>query len=145
MRGRLALATLASLLALAACGGSEGGLRVEDAWVRQPVGERPAAAYMTIVNDGAQADALLGAATEVAESAELHETVMEGTVMKMRPVSRLEIPAGERVALEPGGLHIMLKGITQELKPGDTITLTLRFQRAGQITVQAEVRELTSR
>lgn len=145
MRWIVAVAVLGSLLALAACRGSEDGLRVEDAWVREPVGDRPSAAYMTIVNDGGRADALVAASTHAAETAELHQTVMEGTVMRMQPVPRLEIPAGGRVSLEPGGLHIMLKGIRRELKVGDVITLTLRFERAGDITVQAEVRELGSR
>ena len=67
---------------------------------------------------------------------------MEGQVMKMRPVpgQRLEIPARGAVELKPGGLHLMLIGLKQQLKPGDKIEVTLSFEKSGDKTVQAEVR-----
>jgi copper(I)-binding protein len=70
---------------------------------------------------------------------------MEAGVMRMRPVARIELPAGKSVRLAPGGLHVMLIDIKQPLKPGDKVPLTLTVQRAdltgrSVFTVQAEVR-----
>ena len=62
-------------------------------------------------------------------------------MMGMQPIARLEIPAGGTVELKPGSYHIMLIDLTKELKAGDTIEITLKFEKAGEITVTAEVRE----
>jgi hypothetical protein len=66
---------------------------------------------------------------------------MGGGTMGMRPIDRLEIPAGGTVELKPGSYHIMLIGLNQELKPGDKIEITLTFEKAGEVKVTAEVRE----
>jgi copper(I)-binding protein len=99
------------------------------------------AAYMVIRNTGGADDALIGAASDVADMVELHETTMEGSMAGMHPVEAIPVPAGGSVSLEPGGYHVMLIGLKEELQVGQTITLTLTFEKAGQITVQAEVRE----
>jgi len=96
---------------------------------------------MVIRNMGRTDDALIGAASDVAETVELHETTMEGDMAGMHPVEAIPVPAGGSVTLEPGGYHVMLIGLKQELQTGQMITLTLTFEKAGQITVQAEVRE----
>jgi copper(I)-binding protein len=62
-------------------------------------------------------------------------------MMGMRPIERLEIPAGGTVELKPGGYHIMLIQLVQELKVGDKIEITLTFEKAGDVTITAEVRE----
>jgi copper(I)-binding protein len=62
-------------------------------------------------------------------------------MMGMRPIARLEIPAGGSVELKPGGYHVMLIDLNQELKAGDKIEITLKFEKAGEIKVTAEVRE----
>jgi hypothetical protein len=74
---------------------------------------------------------------------------MEGGVMRMRPVARIELPAGKAVRLAPGGLHIMLVDLRQPLKPGDRVPLTLTVQGAdlasrSVLTVEAEVRDAGS-
>ncbi len=89
--------------------------------------------------------ALTAVASPAAASAELHSMSVEEGVMRMRPVARIELPPGKAVKLAPGGLHIMLIGVKQPLKPGDKVPLTLTVQRAGfsgpsVFTVQAEVR-----
>jgi copper(I)-binding protein len=168
-RTRLAAAVAAVALAiplLAACGGSGSGdgIEVADAWARpSPMVAGAGAAYMTITNSGSEADALLGAASDVATTVEVHETVameapaatdgmggMEtpaatdgtgGEMMGMRPVERVEIPAGGTVNLEPGGYHVMLIGLKEPLEVGSTIEITLTFEKAGERTVKAEVRE----
>jgi len=59
----------------------------------------------------------------------------------MAPVTAIAVPAGGEATLAPGGLHIMLIDLTRELTPGDEVTLTLTFEKAGDITVTAVVRE----
>jgi copper(I)-binding protein len=151
-----------ALLLLAACGGgTPEGITVQDAWVRPaPMEGGNAAAYMVITNGGPGDDALLGASADFAERAEVHETFttsadesgegmddmedmgdMEGgEMMGMRPVDSIAVPAGGSITLEPGGYHIMLLGVDQVFDEGDTVTLTLTFQNAGEVTVEAPVR-----
>lgn len=96
--------------------------------------------YVLIENSGPEADTLLGATSDAAQSTELHETRQEGGVMRMRPLAKVEVPAGGRIEMKPGGQHIMLLGLTRNLNPGDTVTVHLRFEKAGEQTVEAEVR-----
>ncbi|WP_376789032.1 copper chaperone PCu(A)C [Thermoflexus sp.] len=105
-------------------------------------GESTSAVYFVVVNDGDQPDALIGAVSDVAEKVELHETRMEGDVAKMQPVPRVEIPARGRVEFKPRGLHVMLIGLKRELQVGDTFTLTLRFEKSGEIPITVTVREM---
>ncbi|MBN1966087.1 MAG: copper chaperone PCu(A)C [Anaerolineae bacterium] len=100
------------------------------------------AVYMTIANQGGAADRLVSAATDVAAVVEIHETTMDDAgVMRMRPLSDgLEIPANGSAELEPGGVHIMLMQLQQDLVAGETITLTLTFESGKTLTVEAEVR-----
>jgi copper(I)-binding protein len=98
------------------------------------------AAYMTIANAGAAADRLIAGQTSVAEVVEIHEIVPEGDVMQMRPIEGgLEVPAGGSVTLEPGGYHVMLIGLSEDLVAGMTFDLTLTFEQAGDVVVQVVV------
>ncbi|HXF68924.1 MAG TPA: copper chaperone PCu(A)C [Thermoflexus sp.] len=127
-------------------------IQIQDPWARPGAmgmshgmghgGEGTSAVYFVVVNNGDQPDALIGAASDAAEQAELHETVMEGDVAKMRPVPRVEIPAKGRVEFRPRGLHVMLIGLKQDLKVGDTFTVTLRFEKSGEIRISVPVREM---
>lgn len=113
-------------LALAGCSGP-GPLDVEDAWVRLPaVPGRPAAAYFT-VQGGPQTRALIRVTADYAVRAEMHESMSGGGHMSMRPIARAPIPAGEEVAFEPGGKHVMLYDLDPRAKPGATTMLTLTF------------------
>jgi copper(I)-binding protein len=141
------LLTLVVAIAVAACGSSgaspsSGALTVTDAWARPSTGMAMAgAAYLTITNGTGVDDALLKVATPAAANPELHETTAgESGMMAMHPVDRIAVPAGQTVKLEPGGYHIMLINLTGDLKAGDTIQLTLTFEKAGDVTVTAEVR-----
>jgi hypothetical protein len=98
------------------------------------------AVYVTLSNTGSQADALVSAATDAAQTAELHETKHEGGVIKMRPVKAIPIPAGGKAELKPGGYHIMLMGLKHDLKPGDKVEVTLEFEHGGQVRIEAPVR-----
>jgi len=132
-------------LALAACGGSgrtTGGITVSDAWARpSPMMERAGAAYMVLQNNGAAEDKLLSVESDVAKTIELHETKEMNGMMQMSPVSNIPVAAGGKTELAPGGLHVMLIGLTRELKAGDKVQLTLNFEKAGKIPVTAEVKE----
>lgn len=97
-------------------------------------------AYMTLTNRGGSADSLVGVRCDLAGAAELHESVREGDVARMRPVARIEVPAGGQAMLAPGGRHVMLVGVKQELVPGATVPLVLRFERSGEVSVEAVVR-----
>ncbi|MEJ7555122.1 MAG: copper chaperone PCu(A)C [Aquificaceae bacterium] len=113
-------------------------IEVKDAWVREvPPTSKMSAAYMVIENKGKEADRLVDASNNVSEITELHETV-EG---RMRRVKAIEIPAGGKVELKPGGLHIMLINLKKPLKEGDTVELTLKFEKSGEVKVQAPVRK----
>jgi len=90
----------------------------------------------------------VSASTPVAAVVEIHEMKMEGDVMRMRAVPRLELPADRTVELKPGGYHVMLMELKQPLRKGDVVPITLNVQgRDGKteaIEVRAEVRELTA-
>jgi periplasmic copper chaperone A len=132
-------------LALAACGGSggaTGGITVSDAWARpSPMMERAGAAYLVIQNNGAAEDKLLSVESDVAQTIELHETKETNGMMAMSPVPNIPVPANGKAELKPGGFHVMLIGLTRELKVGDKVQLTLNFEKAGKIPVTAEVKE----
>jgi len=98
--------------------------------------------YLTLINEGREADRLISAASDVAETVEFHETKMEGDVMKMQPLPEgIEVPAGGQVELKPGGYHIMLINLKRDLKVGDRFTVTLEFEKSGTLNVEVEVRE----
>jgi copper(I)-binding protein len=101
------------------------------------------AIYMVIENKGAQAETLVAVDTSVARVNEIHETKeMENGMMGMQPVQGgLQIPANGSVTLKPGGYHIMLMNLRQDLTPGQNITLTLTFQSGAQLTLDVPVKE----
>ncbi len=111
---------------------------VDNAWSRAQIAGRHGAIFLTLTGrEGG--DRLIGASSPVATKVELHETVMEEGVMKMREVQGLPIPAGAVVTLQPGGLHIMLMNLKQPLKEADSVELTLVFEKAGAVTTTAKV------
>jgi len=75
----------------------------------------------------------------VSESVELHTMSMENNVMRMREVPAIDLPAGQRVELRPGGLHIMFINLKAPLKVGDTFPVRLRFEKAGEVEVSFKV------
>ena len=99
------------------------------------------AAYFVIVNDGNEADTLIGVSSEVANSTEMHETRIENDVAQMFPVVSLDIPAHGNVEFKPSGYHVMLVGLTQDLKEGDSIKITLHFDKSGSITLDVRIRQ----
>lgn len=116
-----------------------GHLQIEEAWARPAQAGDMTAVYLTIVNTGDHADALVAVHFDGAEMAEIDESRMEGDVMQMRPVASLEIPAGGTVELKPGGYHIMLMNLKHDLTAGEHASLTLEFEHSGQVAIEAEV------
>ena len=139
-------------LFLVACSASaqpdaaQNGIEIRGARVLLPGGDAmngmdsTLAGFMTIKNTSTAADRLTGISVDFAE-ASLHETKMEGDVMKMQAVSGLDIPAGQMVELRSGSYHVMFMNLTRQLKVGDTVNLTLEFQNAGKITFPVKVTE----
>ena len=99
------------------------------------------AAYVTITNHGDAADRLITAKTVLARRVEIHSMEMDNGVIRMRAVDGgLPIAAGGSVHLAPGGLHIMLMGLTTQLAAGSQREITLVFEKAGEITITATVK-----
>jgi hypothetical protein len=121
-------------------------IAVSDPWARRAPAAHGqgqtanGAVYMTIANRGSQADALVSAASDAAKVVELHEVRNEGGVMAMRPIPSMPLPAGGSLELKPGGYHVMLLGLTRHLHAGDKLKVTLTFEKAPPITVEAAVR-----
>lgn len=131
----------------AAAGEAERSVKVGNAWVRAPApGQKTAGAYVELTSD--QGAALVAAGSPAAARVEIHSSSVDGGVMRMRALLRIELPAGQTVKLTPGGLHLMLVDLKQPLKPGDKVSLTLSIQPSGQaagmalttVNLEAEVR-----
>jgi hypothetical protein len=129
------------LLALAGTLAQAETLNVSDAWVRQgPPTAQVLGAYMTLANPGAQEIAITSASSPQFETVEIHRTEIVDGMARMIPQERLAIPAGGRVALEPGGLHLMLINAKQPLAADATVRIELRLEGGGSVTVAAPVR-----
>ena len=121
-----------------------GDLRIEHPYsLPTPPGAKTGAVYLRAIrNNGREADRLLGAATAVAASVELHRSTIDKEIMRMRPVPTIDLPAGAEVLLRHGagqGHHIMLVGLKAPLVAGDRFQVTLRFERAGEREVTVNV------
>jgi periplasmic copper chaperone A len=116
-----------------------GEITIAHPYARATVAGQPTGgAFLTIENAGAD-DRLVSASAEVSKVVELHSMSMEGDVMRMRQLDSIALPAGKAVALKPGALHIMLIGLKAPLKEGDKFPLKLKFEKAGEVTVQVNV------
>lgn len=122
-----------------------GRLEIRDAWAAPtPNGVDVSAGYLTIVNGSREADRLVSAQTARAGRVEVHEMIMDGAVMRMRPVDVLEISAGETASLAPGGAHLMFYEVTAPFAEGQTISVQLDFERAGAVSVDLPVRRASA-
>ena len=139
----IAFALVISLTSLlSACIFSPHALTVQDAWARPAVMGENAAAYFTIENGTGSNDSLLSVSSEIAAAAEIHMSMAhDNDVMSMEMQEAVRIPGGDQVELKPGGLHVMLVDLNRDLKVGETVALTLRFQNAGNITIDIFVKE----
>lgn len=122
-----------------------GDIAIGHPWTRAAGANSNGAGFMTLKNNGAAGDRLISAASPAARVVELHTHIREGDVMRMRPVADIPIPPGQTVHLRPGGLHIMLIGLTEPLRQGTTMPLTLRFEQAGEVQVTLGVESAGAR
>ncbi|MCB1354608.1 MAG: copper chaperone PCu(A)C [Rhodobacteraceae bacterium] len=148
---RLRIVALAVLLAIALLPGAQAGeaeplagrdgIRIEDAYARAAgAAARSGAVYLTLANTGTAEDTLLSVTGDAAARIEIHSTVVEDGIARMQPhTDGLPLPPGARVSLAPGGLHIMLLGLTRPLAEGDTVDLTFVFEHAGAIPAAVPV------
>jgi copper(I)-binding protein len=119
-----------------------GELQIEQPWTGVASVGSTGGVFMLIKNNGPLPDRLLSVETDIAEAAEIHETTMEADVMKMKRIEGgLEVPAGGQVELKHGSYHIMLINLLHALQAGDHIHLTIIFEQAGSVNVEAVVRE----
>ena len=121
-----------------------GDLVLDNAWSRAtPGGAKVGGGYITVNNKGSTADKLIGGSSPAAGKVEVHEMAMNNGVMTMRPVKDgLPIPAGKSVTLAPGGYHLMLMELKAPFKKGDKIPVTLKFEKAGDVNVTLDVRDI---
>jgi copper(I)-binding protein len=140
---RLTVMLLVTLVAALAtgCGGRD-KIVVQDAWARpSPMAAGNGAVYMVIKNRSGEDDALIGVSSDIAEAAELHRTIqLAEDMVGAQPVPSIEVAARRKAVLKPGDYHILLIGLQEDLEPGQIVTLTLTFEKAGEMQVEAEVR-----
>jgi len=149
MKFRPLFSTIAALLLATSAFAHEytlGELQISHPYARATAPGQPSAgAYIGVTNNGKTADKLLKATSPVAKNVEIHTMSMEGNVMRMRALDFLEVKPGQTVKMQPSeGAHIMLMGLQQPLKAGDTVPLTLVFEKAGKIDVSVNVQALTA-
>lgn len=131
---------LFALLLLASCGqNGEPDIQLGNAWARPTRGDAPGAVYVAINNKGSADDRLVGAFTDHSAMAMVHQSELVDGVAKMRMAGEINIPAGSRIEMAPGGTHIMLEGLRAPLKTGDQFDLVLKFRSSGDRTVKVDV------
>lgn len=136
-------AILGGMLLFAAAA-AQAQVEAQAAWTRATVqGQTAAGAYMRLTSR--ERANLVGAESPAAGTVEIHEMTMEGKVMRMRALSKLELPPGKTVELKPGGYHIMLLSLRRPLKKGEVVPIRLKVEMADKsvrtLDVRAEVRE----
>jgi hypothetical protein len=131
---------LPGILLLAACG-PETGIETHSAWMRPAARGGNGAVYFVIHNHSSRADELIGVSSDAAAAAELHESSMSGDVMQMNRVETVPLEAYAEIEFMPGGLHVMLIGLRNDLAIGDEIEIILHFRNREDMTLKVPVRE----
>lgn len=113
-------------------------VKVEGAWARPTVpGQQAGGGYLSITS--VAADRIVGGSTPAAQRFELHTMAMKGDVMEMRQLDGIDLPAGKKVELKPGGLHVMFMGLKEPLKVGSKVPVTLKLEKGGELKVEFDV------
>ena len=134
-----------ALLALPAHAQQQGDIAVSMPWTRAAGQGGTGAGFLAIANRGSTADRLVGATSPIARLVEIHTHIREGDILRMRPVAAVDLPPGGTVTLQPGGFHLMLIGLKEPLIQGQSVPLTLRFERAGEVRVMLAVQPAGAR
>jgi copper(I)-binding protein len=134
---------LAATSTLFAAGKASDSVTVSDPYVRAvPPGQTISAAFMQLENSSASILSIVNATSDVAKVVELHAHVHEDGMMKMRRVDTIDVPANGKAVLQPGGLHIMLIDLHEDLKLDQKVSLTLEFSDGSTTVVEAPVRKI---
>jgi len=131
------LATALSTLIF--CAAASAQVTITDPWVRGTVPQQKASGLFMQI-DAAQDVRLIGGSSPVAGIVEIHEMKMDGGVMRMSAISALPLPAGKIVELKPGGYHVMLMDLKQQVKVGDEVPLTLTIENKDGSRATVELR-----
>ena len=139
-----AFALACSTLAPMALADNHGTVGVSDPWTRPtPPGTPMGVGYMAISNHTHEEVRLVGAQTPKAGHVSIHETVMDGDIMRMQTVKGgLAIPAGETVKLKPMSYHLMLEQLNSPITEGEPVPVTLEFEGAGPMDVELRVQSM---
>lgn len=133
---------LLGMLLLGACAPAVADMEASEVWARTGMQGGTSAVYLVLVNGTGADDELLSASSDIAEAVELHLSQMgPNGEMQMIPQSSVPLAAGEEVEFKPGGLHIMLIGLKQDLKVGDQFEVTLHLGNHADIRLTVEVKE----
>lgn len=120
-----------------------GPLTISSMWTRATVGTtRPGVAYFTVTNTGTEPDRIVAASSPLAARVEMHRSLMKNGMMTMEAVEALEVPAGGKLTLAPGGYHLMLLGLRQPLVAGQMLPLTLIFAHQGKVAIRLHIKAL---
>ena len=135
------VAIILAALLLPSCNAGEPKIAAADGWAREVApGQSSAAAYVTVSNSGDGADRLIGARSPASSGAELHSSSSADGIARMRRIDGgVEVAARSTVEFRPRGNHIMLTGLKQPLRAGDTAELTLTFERSGARTIPLRI------
>ncbi len=139
---RIVIATAAFCAAASvyAADAKVGNLSIDDVWARTGQPGQVSAAYFEVKNKGA-ADKIVSANCDCAKATELHNVKMIDGAMKMYQVQAMDIPADGELKLKPGSYHIMLIGLNRPLVAGETLPIKVKFEKAGEATLQAKVKD----
>lgn len=137
----LAFACLIGIVSAPVFAQSATSITIDHPWApATPNGAKTAAIYMTVSNSAGTSDRLTGGSTPAAKTVQIHEMKVVNGIMHMRQLPLgLEVPASGSVTLKPGAYHVMLIGLKKPLKPGETIPVTLTFEKAGSVAVKVPV------
>ena len=137
---RVIVFLMAGIFLLSACDAAT-GIEVSNPWMRPATKDGNGAVYFVLQNHSAASDELTGVSSEIAQAVEMHESTMEGDVMQMHQVMSVPLKDREGIEFSPGGYHVMLIGLKQDVKLGDQIQVTLHFADHEDITISVPVQE----
>lgn len=137
---RLIAALAASAALVGAPALAAPALQVSEPWSRPAAAGGSGAGFLTLANTGPAADALVAAESPVAQRVEIHRSSIGADgVASMQRLQQVALAPGQTVRFAPGGYHLMFRGLTQALKPGDAVPVTMVFQSGARATASFKV------
>ena len=135
-------ALVAGVLSPVVAADPDEALELESAWVRAlPPFQPNTSAYLTLVNTGDAAIAVVGASSDVAQKVEIHRTREVDGFMRMEQLEGLALAPGDQLELAPGGTHLMLLDLAYMPAPGDEVRLCVQLASGGEVCTVADVRK----